>query len=338
MIAIDGAAGEGGGQILRTSLALSAVTGKPFTIARIRAGRARPGLLRQHLTGVRAVAEVCGATVDGAELGSQRLAFEPGPITAIDHTFKIGSAGSAGLVLQALLPVLLRAPGPSTVTIEGGTHNPASPPAPFLEGTLLPLLRGLGADVALEVVSIGFYPAGGGAYRVRVAPGRLGPLTLVERGPIERIDVRAVIAHLPKKVAYRELDVVKARLGLGARDGAVDVVSSPGPGNALVLAAVTPSIRAVFTTFGEKGVPAERVADDLVDAFVAWRDLAVPVDEHLADQLLVPLALGAGGTFVTGPLSSHTTTNLDVIRRFLDVDVRTTADGEGRVRVDVVPS
>lgn len=327
MLAIDGSQGEGGGQVLRTSLALSAITGQPFSVTRIRAGRSRPGLLRQHLTGVRAVAEVCGAEVDGAELGSQQLVFRPGPIRGGEREFAIGSAGSAGLVLQALLPVLLHADGPSVVRITGGTHNPASPPAPFLEGCLLPLLRRMGLHVELTVEACGFYPAGGGAYRARVTPSRPTPLALMDRGELRAVRAVALSANLPRHVGVREVARLRERLDLPEDAARAMSTGGPGPGNAAWVEAETDALTEVFTAFGERGVPAEAVADRAADEFVAWRDRGAPVGEHLADQLLVFLALAGEGRFRTGPPSAHTTTNADVIRRFLGRGFRFAPDG-----------
>lgn len=321
MRVIDGSQGEGGGQVLRTSLALSAVTGAPFRIERIRAGRAKPGLLRQHLTAARAVAEVCGARVEGDALGSTALTFAPGPVRPGRYRFAVGTAGSAGLVLQAVLPPLLVADGPSELWIEGGTHNPHAPPAGFLQRALLPLIGRMGPEVRLELVRPGFYPAGGGSYRVTVTPAPLRPLSLLERGPIASIEPTALVAHLPARVGHRELERIRSRLALERRAGRVADVAGPGPGNAVEIAVTAGELTEVFSGFGERGRPAEAVADEAVDALLRWRDAGVPVGEHLADQLLVPLALGGGGTFRTLPPSLHTTTNAAVIAAFLDVKI-----------------
>lgn len=334
MIRLDGAQGEGGGQILRTALALSAITGRPFTIEAIRAGRDRPGLLRQHLTGVRAVAELCGAEVTGDTLGSGSLTFRPGEVRPGDYAWAVGSAGSAGLVLQAALPPLLSASGPSTLVIDGGTHNPASPPAPFLTETLAPLLRRMGPRVTIDVDRCGFYPAGGGRYTVRVDPAPLVPIRLVERGPIAHLDVTVVTSNMRRQVAVREIDQMRTLLGLEPRAGRIVDAPSPGPGNALWIAARVDALTEVFTAFGRRGVPAEQVAAEAVAAYVAWRDLDVPVGPHLADQLLVPLALAGGGELATVPPTPHTTTNAAVIGRFLDVPIRIAHDGP-RARIVV---
>lgn len=335
VIALDGSMGEGGGQILRTALGLSAVTGRPFVIERIRAKRAKPGLLRQHLAGVRAVAALCGAEVEGASLHASSLRFVPGPIRTGAFTADIGSAGSCGLVLQALLPALLSAPGQVEFTISGGTHNDASPPAPFLEHALLPILRRMGARLALEVVAAGFYPAGGGRYRVTSLPSRLSPIQLLDDGPAERISATALVSNLPESIARRELEVCASALALPPERLHAGSLASPGPGNVVVLRARRGGVDEVFTGFGAKGVPAEAVAGAACRALRSWEDGGAPVGEHLADQLLVPLALASGGAFVTGPPSEHTTTNAEVVSRFLPVSVTFSALGGGRFRVGV---
>lgn len=201
---IDGSQGEGGGQVLRTSLALSMVTGRPFRIEGIRAGRANPGLLRQHLTGVRAAAEISGAKVQGAELGSKQLTFEPGEVRAGDYQFSIGTAGSTTLVLQTILPALLAAKGRSTMVLEGGTHNPAAPPFDFLQRVFLPLVNRMGPRVSVELERHGFFPAGGGCFRVVVDPvEKLQPLELLTRGEIRRRTCRVLLSNLPRTIAKR---------------------------------------------------------------------------------------------------------------------------------------
>jgi RNA 3'-terminal phosphate cyclase (ATP) len=336
VLTIDGSEGEGGGQVLRTALALSAITGTPFRIDRIRGGRRKPGLLRQHLTGVRAVAEICGAEVEGDQLRSEALTFRPGPVRAGAYHFAVGTAGSAGLVLQAALPPLLVADGPSTVIVEGGTHNPSAPPAPFLERALVPLLRRMGPELAFAVDRCGFYPAGGGQYTVQVGPAPLAPLVLEARGAVTALEPVAVVANLGRRIAARELEVVRAALALEPRAGRITEVGGPGPGNAVWIEARAEALTEVFTAFGRKGVAAEAVAAEAVAELVAWRDCGdVPVGEHLADQLLVPLALAGGGTFRTVPPSLHSRTNAALIERFLPVRFRMTDEGDRTWRISV---
>lgn len=195
MISIDGSFGEGGGQILRTSLSLSLATGKPFRIENIRAGRQKPGLLRQHLTAVLAAADVGGAKIEGATLGSQTLAFSPGEVRPGEYRFSVGTAGSGTLVFQTVFPALMLASGGSRITIEGGTHNSAAPPFDFLARTFLPLMERMGPKVHLQFDRYGFYPAGGGCFCAVVEPvARLRPLNLGERGETVSRRITAIVA------------------------------------------------------------------------------------------------------------------------------------------------
>lgn len=323
MLTIDGSFGEGGGQILRTALALSTVTGTAFRIERIRAARQRPGLLRQHLTAVNAAAAISGAAVEGAVLGSTALTFNPGPVRGGDFEFAVGTAGSATLVLQTVLPALLTASAPSGLTLEGGTHNPAAPPFDFLAKSFLPLINRMGPAVTAELERPGFYPAGGGLFRVEIKPApRLQPFELMERTPVRAIRVRAIVANLPRSIAQREINVVRRALSLGPDNAAVEEIrGAPGPGNAIMIEIEMEHHTEVFTGFGAPSVRAEAVADDAAKAARAYIASGAPVGHYLADQLLVPFALAGGGRFRTGPLSRHTATNIEVIRDFLKVSI-----------------
>jgi RNA 3'-terminal phosphate cyclase (ATP) len=336
-ITIDGSAGEGGGQILRTALALSLVTGKPFRIEKIRAGRDKPGLLRQHLTAVEAAAAIGQARARGAASGSRELAFEPGAIVAGDHRFAVGTAGSATLVLQTILPALAIASGPSRLVLEGGTHNPFAPPFEFLDRAFLPLLRRMGADVRLTLERPGFYPAGGGRFRALIQPaGRFERLELLERGAVERRLARALVANLPLSIAERELRELGAILGLEKHElRSEDVKGSAGPGNVLLVEVTSEHLTEVFAGFGQRGVSAEQVARDTGEQVRSYLAAGVPVGEHLADQLLLPMAMAGGGAFRTMAPTQHALTNADVIRRFLDVEVAIAREGEQMHRVEI---
>lgn len=325
MIVIDGSQGEGGGQVLRTSLALSLVTGAPFRIENIRAKRQKPGLLRQHLTAVDAAAQVGDAAVEGAELGSGALTFVPRSLRAGSYDFRIGTAGSTMLVLQTILLPLALAGETSTVQIEGGTHNPAAPPFDFLQQAFLPLLRRMGAEVELELLRPGFYPAGGGRIRATIAPAkRLGRLELTRRGEIVTRCARAVVANLPWTIAQRETQTVAAELGWEPEClQAHTLTDSIGPGNAVSITVASENVTDIFTAFGERGVPAEKVAKDAAAQARRYIESGAAVGEHLADQLLLPLAIGEGGAFTTTPLSGHSVTNIEVIRRFTNVAIET---------------
>ena len=335
-IEIDGSAGEGGGQVLRTALALSLVTGRPFRIDRIRAGRAKPGLLRQHLTAVQAASEVGRARVSGDALGSASLSFEPSGLHGGEYRWTIGTAGSATLVLQAVLPALIDAREASALTLEGGTHNPFAPPFAFLARTFLPVLRRMGATIDATLDRYGFYPAGGGRYRVSIEPcASLAPIELLERGDV-RVRARALVAALPEAIATRELSVVKRRLGLDRAGCRVETVeASISPGNVLFIEMDGDGIAETVTGFGEKQISAEQVASRACDEAQALLDAGVPVGAHLADQLLIPMARAGGGTFRTLEPTGHARTNADVIRRFLDVPIVFEQENEKVYRVSV---
>lgn len=318
MITIDGSLGEGGGQILRTSLALSLVTGQAFRMEQIRARRSNPGLQRQHLTAVLAAAEVGQAEVQGAAIRSECLSFVPGRVRAGTYHFAVGTAGSATLVLQTILPALILADGPSQIELEGGTHNIYAPPFDFLQKTFLPTLARMGPRVEATLHCPGFYPAGGGRMSVRVEPcARLQPIELLERGPVVRRSVRSLISRLPRHVAQRELSTALAYLDWPETVGRVEEVHSPGPGNALIIEIETAEITEVFTAFGQRGVRAEAVAREAAEQARRYLDSSVPVGEHLADQLVLLLGLAGSGGFRTLPPSSHTLTNIDTLERFV---------------------
>lgn len=332
VIDIDGAEGEGGGQVLRSALSLAMVTGRGFRIENIRGKRARPGLLRQHLTAVRAAQAICGARVEGAALGATALAFDPGPVVGGTHSFAIGTAGSTTLVAQTLLPALLTAGQASSLTFEGGTHNPHAPPFDFLDRAFLPLIRRMGAKVEATLRRPGFYPAGGGLFALRIEPVEaLAPLELTARGAPRRKAAEAVVANLDPGIAQRELQVVRKKLNwpddcLEAREEQ----RNPGPGNVLVATLDFENVTEVFTGFGQVGVSAESVGNGTVQAVQRYLKRDAAVGPYLADQLLLPLALAGGGRFTTGAPSLHTRTNVAIIERFLPLRFAVT-EGEGGV-------
>jgi RNA 3'-terminal phosphate cyclase (ATP) len=338
MLTIDGARGEGGGQILRSSLALALATGTPFRIERIRAGRAKPGLMRQHLTALEAATAVGGASVEGAAIGSQEVVFRPGRVRAGSYRFAVGTAGSAGLVLQTVLLPLATAGGPSALTLEGGTHNPHAPPFDFLAGAFLPLLRRMGARVEARLERAGFYPAGGGRMAIEIGEAlALTPLDLPTRGATLRRRARALVSRLPRQIGDRELAVVRSRLGWAADELEVVVLDEgmAGPGNVLLLEIESAHVTEVFTGFGEVGVRAEAVAEQAAQEARRYLSADVPVGPHLADQLLLPLALAGGGRFRTVPLTRHATTNIEVIRQFLGRSIDVAPVGDRAVEVTV---
>lgn len=324
MVQIDGSMGEGGGQVLRSSLALSMITGKPVTLQNIRAGRNKPGLLRQHLTALRAAATVSGAKVEGDTLHSKRVVFSPGKIRPGQYRFAVGTAGSASLVFQTILPALMVADGDSTVTVEGGTHNSKAPPFAFIEEAFLPLVRQMGPQVEATLIRPGFYPAGGGRFDVTIHPSSaLKPLTLRDVGERQPLRAQALVSALPRGVGHREIMTLKEHLELEWRDTSITLVEEPrGPGNALHVFVTCACLTEVFTGFGERRKRAEEVAETLAKEVLAYLETDAPVGEHLADQLLLPLALAGSGQYRATPLSRHTTTNIAVIQKFLDVSIQ----------------
>ncbi len=325
-IRIDGSQGEGGGQIVRSSLALSLATGTPIVIENIRAGRKRPGLMRQHRTALLAAAEIGHAEVEGAEVGSKSLSFAPQTIAGGDYTFSIGTAGSTTLVLQTIVLALLRADGPSRVQIEGGTHNPFAPPFDYLEKVYVPLLRRMGAEIEITLERPGFYPAGGGVIIVETQPiGRFEPIDLTERGELRKITGRVWLSALPRSIADREIAELCNRMTLDRGAIEVEDVADPvGPGNAVHLQVESDGITELFTTFGEHHVSAERVARNVAEEVRRYLKSGLPVGPYLADQIVLPLALAGGGAFATTAPTRHTKTHIDVIERFLPVRVTET--------------
>ena len=336
MITIDGSYGEGGGQILRTSLALSLVTGKPFSISNIRAGRKKPGLMRQHLTAVNAAAEIGQAAIEGNIIGSQAFTFEPEMIKPGNFHFAIGSAGSCTLVFQTILPALLIAGEPSEIILEGGTHNPFAPPFDFLEKAFLPVINRMGPKVAAVLEKPGFYPAGGGRFRVSIGPAGLNGIDLLERGNIINQTARASVANLPVNIANRELKVIREKLEWGReRLKAVEVENSQGPGNILTVEIESDNITELFTGFGEKGISAEKVAKQTVKSVQEYLAFNVPVGRYLADQLLLPMALAGGGKFRTLSPTKHTQTNVEIIKKFLDVEIAMNAYDQNQWEIEI---
>lgn len=338
---IDGSMGEGGGQLLRSSLALSLLTGAPFRITKIRAGRARPGLMRQHLVAVLAAAKIGGAKVTGDELGSTEISFEPRAIAGGDHAFAIGGAGSTTLVFQTiLLPLLLGTPAgtaPCTLTFDGGTHNPMAPPFEFLQRAFLPVLARMGGRVEVTLERHGFYPAGGGRFTAVVhrAPA-LTRLDLLHRGEVRATSATAVLAQVAPSVGLRELDVLAARLGWDRAACKPAMVERPhGPGNVLMATVESAEVTEMFTGFGERGVRAETVAEAVAHEAARYIEANVPVGEHLADQLLLPMALGAGGVFRTVKPSQHCLTQIELLKLFLGTEITTTEETEGAWRIEV---
>lgn len=340
MIELDGSFGEGGGQILRSGLALSLLTGQAFRLRNIRARRPKPGLQPQHLMSVQAAARIGSAHVEGASLNSTTLVFEPGPVAPGTYHFAIGTAGSTGLVLHTVYLPLALAGGPSSVTIEGGTHVKTSPCFHFLDVTWRSYLARLGLDINLAMQRPGFYPRGGGRIRAEIpAVERLHGLQLLELSRVTRASVLSVVAGgLPESIAERQAKRAAQRLkGLGLKVESRVETWENGPGTLLGVELATEPVPTFFFALGARGKTAEAVADeaaDQVQAFLAAEPAGV--DEHSADQLVLPLALSPEpSAFRTAVVSSHLLTNVAVVGRFLERPIVCEGDegGPGVVRL-----
>jgi RNA 3'-phosphate cyclase len=339
LLELDGSLGEGGGQILRSSLSLSLLTGQAFHLVNIRAGRAKPGLQPQHLQCVRAAAAISGATLRGASLGSTVLTFTPGPVRAGSYRFDIGTAGATSLVLHTLaLPLALRGTDPSELTIIGGTHVSHSPSFHFLDTTWRAYLARCGLRLTLRMNGPGFYPRGGGVLVAFVQPctGLRGQ-NFCESSAVDIFGFCAV-AGLPDHITRRQTRRLSWRLQeRGLRAGLRAEKWPGGPGNVVGLEVGGGPVPSLFCALGARGKPAEDVADEALDealAFVA----AGPghVDPHSADQLVLPLALARGPSrYHVSCVTDHLTTNIAVVRRFLDREIVCTGEvgGPGEVRV-----
>jgi len=343
LLSIDGSFGEGGGQILRTSLALSAITGRPIEISNIRAGRQKPGLRPQHLKSVEAIGEICQATIRGAEVNSNSLRFEPGEVLAGDYQFEIGTAGSTGLVLHTVYLPLALQDQTSQVRITGGTHNPFSPCYHYLEQQWLPLLAAVGFRASLKLDRAGFYPVGGGKIRAEILPAEPSGLRLVERGKMTDFRGLSLVANLDMAIADRQKSQALRRLSgahkVHKRDIGTDQLKAPSPGTAIILTAEFEGARACYFGLGARGKRAEKVGDEAAKPMKEFLAGDATVDEYAADQLLLPLAFAdQASDFRTAAATQHLLTNAEVIRMFLDTEIRTEGDLGQPARVVIQPS
>lgn len=322
MLKIDGAQGEGGGQILRTALALSVYLGLPVEIKNIRAGRKKPGLMRQHLACVRAAQQISDATVSGDAIGSQALVFKPEKVRGGHYAFSVGSAGSTSLIFQTIFLPLALSDAPAHVTFSGGTHNDLAPSYDFLARCFLPVVSGLGYRVTTALSDYGFQPVGQGAWRADILPVEgLVPYTCLTRGALKASGCVAISAQIPEHVNARELAHLQQRLAWDGCTYEGKVVNSAGPGNVVFAYQQYENITVLCDAVGAFGVSAERVAGRVVKAMRSYLETTAPVEAHLADQLLLPLLLGRGGEFVTGVPSQHLETNIAVIRQMCGADI-----------------
>jgi RNA 3'-terminal phosphate cyclase (ATP) len=338
MIEIDGSQGEGGGQILRSALALSLITKKPFRILNIRGKRPKPGLMRQHLACIeaaKAISNSKASTVaqEALQIGSSSLEFWPGGVVAGDYEFSIGSAGSCMLVLQTVLWPLLLVKARSRLRLRGGTHNPMAPSATCLQYSLPQVLAQCGGQIDIEVHRHGFYPRGGGEVVVSLqGVESLQPMSFVDRGEPIETQFHCLHAGISPGVAKRELAKVMELTSVSSETGLKNIAlrGNEGPGNALLAIAKYSAVTEVFSEYGEQGLSAERVAEKLVAKLRKYQLAKAPIGPHLADQLLLPMALAGKGTFACTELTQHTKTNAEIIQRFLDCVIQTDdLSGEG---------
>ena len=352
-LVIDGAHGEGGGQILRTGLSLAAILRQTTRFTCIRAGRRHPGLAAQHLTSVRAAAALCAATVEGDALGSQELVFAPQrPVKSGFWSFDVaaaregGSAGGSSLVLQTVLLPLALSVGQSEVRVQGGTHLPRSPPFDYLRDVWLPALRALGVGATVFLDAWGWFPVGLGATRAEIAGapperGKLSALQLTMPGPLLRITGRAVAANLPQHIPERMVARASGRLAAvsPALDIRAECVRAACPGAGIFLSAEYRNSRAGFSVLGKRGRPAEQVADQAVEEFLRHHASGAAVDCHLGDQLLLPLAFAAQPSrFTVEQVTRHLETNAWVIEQFGIARVNVAQTGPFAPEVTVVPA
>ena len=330
MIQIDGSQGEGGGQVLRSALTLSLLTGKDFQITNIRAARSKPGLRHQHLQAVQAAAAVGNAATQGVELGSKTLTFRPSKVRPGNYKFEIGTAGSTSLVLQTIFLPLALANSPSTITITGGTHVKWSPSYHYLDLHWSHFMRQIGFDLNLSLRSAGYYPEGGGEIKGVIHPcTQIKPLNLTERGALKQIRGISAISNLPHHIAVRQREQVLHRMGhrYFLNDIRVVDLASRFKGTMLLLLAEFEHSQACYFSLGELGKPAERVADEAVDRLEEFLSTQGAIDQYLADQILLPLALAGGlSEFSTSKITLHLVTNVEILQSFLPVEIEIEGD------------
>jgi RNA 3'-terminal phosphate cyclase (ATP) len=339
VVEIDGSFGEGGGQILRTALALSMTTGQPIRIFNIRAGRPNPGLANQHLTCIKAAREISSATVAGAALASQTLEFCPGKTQPGDYSFDVTTAGSVSLVFHTLFLPLSLAQSPSRVTIRGGTHVNWSPSYEFLEDQWLFYLRKIGFEISIRLGKAGYYPPGGGVIKARIEPaGQVSPLILLNRGELRAITGRVFFSNLKPNIAERQVAQAEKLLAPHGLSPEIEIreYPAPSPGTGTHLHAAFDNGSGSCTALGEKRISAEKVASSSAEAICNYIDSGAALDRFIADQLILPLSLASGeSAFTCDEVSQHLLTNVAIVQMFLPVKVEVDAEigSPGTVRI-----
>jgi len=339
MITIDGSYGEGGGQILRTSLALSSILGLPMRIENIRLKRPNPGLAAQHLTGLEAIAKVCEARVEGAALGSTTLTFAPqSALKAGEYSFDVaqarpgGSAGAVSLVFQTIFLPLALAQGDSRLFLRGGTHVAWSPPFHYLKLVYLPTLARMGIEAYLNLESWGWYPVGGGRITGSIKGMKstiLERLDLSKRGELKRLWGLSASSNLPAHIVQRQRRQAESLLRQEGFQPEIEIAEAPSPGQGtfVFLLAEWEGSLAGFTAYGRRGKPAEAVAEEAVRSFLEYQASGAALDQYLADQLVLPIALASGtSAFSTSKITQHLLTNIWVTEQFMGT--RFTVEGQ----------
>lgn len=338
MITIDGSEGEGGGQVLRYSAALSLLTGEPFTIENIRGGREKPGMKRQHVTALEAACVIGNAEANGLAVGSDSLTFRPGSIQPGEYRFAVGTAGSTGLVLQTVIVPLMLADAPSRLVIEGGTHAMAAPPFDFTTKTLLPILSRMGPKVRATIERHGFYPRGGGRIVVDIEPSGLRPIECFDRGELRSTSAEAIVTGVPFDIAERELAAARKVLPDWSESAFTtrQLSADEGPGNALLIEAQFDHVTEILSGIGKIGLPAEKIGKTTAKRMVGYLKSGAFAGPYLQDQLLLPFALAQGGGFTSVKLSLHTRTAMDLIKRFTGIGFKTSEAPGGAHLVEVM--
>jgi RNA 3'-terminal phosphate cyclase (ATP) len=342
MLEIDGSFGEGGGQVLRTSLSLSCLLIKPFRIFNIRTKRKKPGLMPQHLMGIRALKLISNAKVEGDSVGSTGLIFEPEEVKAGDYLFDIGTAGSTSLLLQAIILPLIFAKSRSSLSLKGGTHVPFSPPFHYIKEVFIPILKKLGIRIEAKIESYGFYPKGGGKVRVEIMPsGKIEGMSFLERGEIKKLRGVSGVGNLPLSIAERQKDAalkVIASQGLKAEIEPFSV-STYSQGTFIFLGTQTDNCLAGFSSLGERGKRAELVGEEAAKNFLNYYSTSACLDHHMADQIVLYLSIAKEeSSFTTSEISNHLLTNLWVIEKLSDARYEVEGEMGKPGKITIYPS
>lgn len=337
MIEIDGAEGEGGGQVLRNACALSLMTGEAFRIHNIRGGRTKPGLMRQHVTAVEAACAISGSIAEGLAVGASELVFRPQSAKPGDYAFAVGTAGSVALVLQTILLPLALAGATSRLVLEGGTHNPHAPPFDFIERVYLPALARMGPKVEARLIRHGFYPRGGGKIEVNIAPAPLRPVELLDRGALRGVSARTLFAAVPFAIAERIASAARAGLADWPDEAFASrqLPEAEGPGVVLMLEAAFGQSCEIVSGFGQLGLRAETLGGKAAARMAGFLSGCAFAGPHLADQLILPMSVAGGGAFTTVKPSAHLLTAVQIAEKFTGrrTNIEHMADGAHMVRL-----